>query len=45
MNEARVVDFSGMGRKEGVNRVSKLSKLSICLFLCGPYQRYHKSGS
>ncbi|KAI0275886.1 hypothetical protein BGY98DRAFT_989414 [Russula aff. rugulosa BPL654] len=24
MNEARVVDFSGMGRKEGVNRVSKL---------------------
>lgn len=38
MNEARVVDFSGMRRKEGVNRVSKLSKLSICLFLCGPYQ-------
>ena len=28
MNEARVVDFSGMGRKEGVNRVSKLSKPS-----------------
>lgn len=35
MNEARVVDFSGIERKEGVNRVSKLSK-SFAIFCC-PY--------
>jgi hypothetical protein len=34
MNQARVVDFSGVERKEEVNRVSKLSK-SSALF-CGP---------
>jgi hypothetical protein len=30
VNEARVVDFSGIQREEEVNRVSKLSKSSAC---------------
>jgi hypothetical protein len=44
MNEARVVDFGGIERKEEVNRVSKLSKSSACF--CGPYHSHaHKTGS
>ena len=43
MNEARVVDFSGIERKEEVNRVSKLSK-SSAYFRC-PYQSGYKTGS
>lgn len=38
MNEARVVDFGGMERKEDVNRVSKLSKSSRLPISCGPCQ-------
>lgn len=38
MNEARVVDFGGMERKEDVNRVSKLSKSTRLPICCGPCQ-------
>jgi hypothetical protein len=38
MKEARVVDFGGIERKEEVNRVSKLSKLSA--YFCGPYHSH-----
>ncbi len=36
MNEARVVDFSGIGRKEEVERVSKLSKSSALPIFAAP---------
>jgi hypothetical protein len=41
MKEARVVDFSGIERKEGVNRVSKLSK-SFANFLRLPSPAFTK---
>lgn len=31
VNEARVIDFSGIQRKEDVNEVSELSMSSVCL--------------
>jgi len=38
VNEARVVDFSDIQRKEDVNEVSKLSKWSTsAICFCGPY--------
>jgi hypothetical protein len=42
MNEARVVDFSGIERKEEVNRVSKLSTWSD--YFRGPYQSCGQNG-